>query len=1006
MDDKHNKKKPFEIDKDDSKLDWNEILRNKPNKNEKKDKTTDISIEEKEKKTSDSISKITTEKDEENKKEKTEELLKELNDDNDGYIQLKTTKDILDDADITKIYKEDKTDSNEDETKILDMNNSESSIEDDKEVKKNIKKINKKNKKDKKGKKKHKVLKRVILSLFILFVIAIVAGMACIYAILKTDKWAITEDELLADAGAVVYDLGGNELVRLTGDEINKKINLNEMGKLPDAFISIEDERFYEHKGIDVKRTAYAIFKYITSKLTGKSASFGGSSITQQLIKITMKDNERSGIEGIQRKIREWSRAYQVEKMIDKDQILQRYLNRIYLGSEEGLEIHGVESASTYYFSKSAKDLSIAEAAFIAGINHSPNNYNVFNSKDDITEKVKKRTITVLDKMNELGKISYDEYNEAKNQVNEGLKFEKGKLSNGNSDLNFHTSAAIDQIARELSDKKDISYDEAREQLISSGYSIYTTVNMDVQNKIKEVYEDPKYIINGARYKGREGDISGQSAMCVIEPSTGYVVAEYGGLGTNQNTLGLNRALTKRQGGSSFKPLGVVAPALENKVVTPSTLFYDVRTTFGRNYTVSNDGNIFHNIDTMRNVLKYSCNVPEVKLLSIMGIDKSVDFLGKIGIHVDGDKAGLSMALGTVEVSTVQMAAGYAMIANGGVYITPTFYTKVVDKNGNTIIEPNQEKTRVMTEQNAYVEISLLHGALEAGGTASTYSRTLGNMDVAGKTGTTTDALDRWFCGITPYYATACWYGNDENRARFNGSNPASRVWFNAMKKAHEGLEVKKFNKPEGISTVSICKETGRRATERCTDTYSEIFASDNIPAACEGHEKLKICKETGKVATEFCTDTEEKVFGRVIDTEKNATWTPKLEATEEIPTETCDIHTSAQQKFVPNVVGKTQKEATDLLKAAGYTVKVEKDEDIKKAKGTVLKQSATQAPEGAEIIITVNQVGNASGGNTTGENNTTNETTSNTTTGNTTTNETPEPTVTTEPTATPKNET
>ena len=279
-------------------------------------------------------------------------------------------------------------------------------------------------------------------------------------------------------------------------------------------------------------------------------------------------------------------------------------------------------------------------------------------------------------------------------------------------------------------------------------------------------------------------------------------------------------------------------------------------------------------------------------------------------------------------------------------------------------------------------------------------------MDVAGKTGTTTDALDRWFCGITPYYATACWYGNDENRARFNGSNPASRVWFNAMKKAHEGLEVKKFNKPEGISTVSICKETGRRATERCTDTYSEIFASDNIPAACEGHEKLKICKETGKVATEFCTDTEEKVFGRVIDTEKNATWTPKLEATEEIPTETCDIHTSAQQKFVPNVVGKTQKEATDLLKAAGYTVKVEKDEDIKKAKGIVLKQSATQAPEGAEIIITVNQVGNASGGNTTGENNTTNETTSNTTTGNTTTNETPEPTVTTEPTATPKNET
>ncbi len=995
MDDKDNKKKPFEIDKDDSKLDWDEILKNKPKEREKKkekNKKVDSEINEKE---------TIEDKKEENLKE---EILKDLKEDTDGYIQLKTTTDLLEDKDTTKIYKEEKKDSIDDETKILKVDD-ESSIEDDKEVKKNMKKINKKKKKEKKGKKKHKVLKRIILSLFILFVIAIVAGFACIYAILKTDKWAITEDELLADAGAVVYDKDGNELVRLTGDEINKKINLNEMGKLPGAFISIEDERFYQHKGIDVQRTAYAIFKYITSKLTGKSASFGGSSITQQLIKITMKDNERSGIEGIQRKIREWSRAYQVEKMIDKDQILQRYLNRIYLGTDEGLEIHGVESASVYYFSKSAKDLSIAESAFIAGINHSPSNYNVFNSKDDITEKVKKRTITVLDKMHELGKINYDEYNEAKNQVNEGLKFEKGKLSNGNKDLNFHTSAAIDQIARELSDKKDISYDEAREQLISSGYSIYTTVNMDMQNKIKEVYEDPQYILKGAKYKGRDGDLSGQSAMCVIEPSTGYVVAEYGGLGKDQNTLGLNRALTKRQGGSSFKPLGVVAPALENKAVTPSTVFYDIRTTFGKNYTVNNSGG-YHNVETMRSVLKYSCNVPEVKLLSILGIDKSVEFLKKIGISVDGDKAGLSMALGTVEVSTVQMAAGYAMLANGGVYITPTFYTKVVDKNGNIIIEPSQEKTRVMTEQNAYVETSLLHGALEAGGTAWQYGRTLGNMDVAGKTGSTSDYLDRWFCGMTPYYATACWYGNDDNRATYTMSNPASKIWFNAMKKVHEGLEVKKFNKPEGISTVSICKETGRRATEHCTDTYSEIFASDNIPAACEGHEKLKICKETGKVATEFCTDTEEKVFGRVIDTEKNATWTPRLEVSEEIPTENCDVHTSAPQKFVPNVVGKTQKEATELLKAAGYTVKVEKGEEINKPKGIVLKQSATQAPEGAEIVITVNQVGTTTpGGNTTG-NTTTNETTGNTVTGNTTTNETVESTGTPEPTTTPTNET
>lgn len=978
MDNNDNKKKPFEIDKDDSKLDWDEILRKKTAESEK-EKKKDSNID-------------TTNAESE-----------------DGYIQLKTTKDIIEDIDTTKIYKDieekqkDNTDEKKEDEKMSKEDGDEIAIEDDKEVKKNMKKINKKSKKEKKGKKKHKILKRIFITLFVLFVLAVVTGAAAIYAILKTDKWAITEDELLADSGAVVYDKDGNELVRLTGDEINKKIELSQMGKLPDAFISIEDERFYSHKGIDVQRTAYAIFRYITSKLTGKSASFGGSSITQQLIKITMKDNERSGIEGIQRKIREWSRAYQVEKMIDKDQILQRYLNRIYLGSEEGLEIHGVESASIYYFNKSAKDLSIAQSAFIAGINHSPSNYNVFNSKDDITEKVKKRTLTVLDKMNELGKINYDEYNEAKNEVNEGLKFEKGNLSNGNNDLNFHTSAAIDQIARELSDKKDISYDEAREQLISSGYSIHTTVNMTVQNQIKEVFEDSKYIINGVRFKNREGDISGQSAICIIEPSTGYVIGEYGGLGKDQNTLGLNRALTKRQGGSAFKPLVTVAPGLENKVITAATLFYDVRTTFGRNYNVSNDSNSFHNIENMRSVLTHSCNVPEVKLLSIMGIDKSREFLGKIGISAP-EEAGLSMALGTVDVSTVEMAAGYAMIANGGVYITPTFYTKVVDKNGNVIIEATQEKTRVMTEQNAYIETSLLQGPIKSG-TASTYANFLGNMDVAGKTGTTTDALDRWFCGFTPYYAAACWYGNDGNRAKFNGSNPASKVWFNAMKKVHSSLEVKKFNKPEGIITASICKETGRRATENCTDTYSEIFASDSIPAACEGHEKLKICKETGKVATEFCTDVEEKVFGRVIDTEKNANWSPKVEMEEEIPTENCDVHTSAPQKFVPDVVGKTQKVATELLKAAGYTVKIEKDEDVSKPKGVVLKQSATQAPEGAEITITINQVGNSEG-NTTGNNTIEGNTTSNETTGNTTTNSTTEPTVTPKPTTTPSNNT
>ena len=213
------------------------------------------------------------------------------------------------------------------------MNNKKRSHAKD-ESKKNkdlIKENEKKQKENKKGKdKKHRKLKLFFKIFFAILVLIVIVCAATIFAIFKTDKWAITEEQLLSVNGAKIYDKDGNEIVTLTGDEINKKVELNEMGKIPDAFISIEDERFYDHKGIDIKRTAHAVVDYI---LSGGKSKFGGSTITQQLVKITMQDTDRTGIAGIQRKIREWSRAYQLEKMLNKNQILQRYLNRIYLGS-------------------------------------------------------------------------------------------------------------------------------------------------------------------------------------------------------------------------------------------------------------------------------------------------------------------------------------------------------------------------------------------------------------------------------------------------------------------------------------------------------------------------------------------------------------------------------------------------------------------------------------------------------------------------------------------------
>ena len=840
---------------------------------------------------------------------------------------------------------------------------------------KDIKKLEKQKKKeDKKKNRKHPKLWLAFKIFIIIVLLLLIAGIAAFCGIFFSDKWSITKEQLLSDKGLQISDLNGNIITTLTGDEISKKVTLSEMSKLPDAFIAIEDKRFYEHGGVDIIRTANAIFSYGISVITGKEASFGGSTITQQLVKITMNDDARSGFAGIERKIREWSRAMQVEKMLDKDQILERYLNRIYLGQSGSLEVRGVESAANYYFSKKASELDNAECAFLAGINHSPNNYDPFNESVDNSEEIKSRTKTVLYLMKEQGKISEEEYNSAVEKVDAGLTFTKGSASNGNNTLSYHASAAINQVSNELSQEEDISYSEAREILINSGYTIYTTVDTGIQSAMEAEFKDSSHIVSS---KGQNI----QAAMCMIEPSTGYVVAEVGGLGENQDTLGLNRGVdSARQPGSSFKPLVTVAPGLENGVITASTLFDDSITTFGTNYEPKNDSNKYLGIATMRDIIKHSSNVPEVKLLSLLGIDKSVEFLSKIDINIPEESKNLALALGTPSVTPLQMAAGYAMLANGGIYITPTFYTKVIDQNGNTVIEAKQEKTRVMTEGNAYIETSILEGPIN-GGTAYQFKGVLGNMAVAGKTGTTDDKKDRWFCGYTPYYAAACWYGYDQAQAiNVWGSNPAARIWFPVMKEANSSKEVKDFTKPDNIVSAKICKDSGKKATSKCKNTYTEIFVEGTVPEECSGHTTLKICKETNKIATEFCTDTEEKVYTEEIDTEKAGNWkTKKPSGGTKPPEDICDVHTKAPDINVPNVVGKTKTEAQKTLESAGFKVKILEDEDTSKKKDIVLKQSTTKASKGSTISITVNVY---NGGGNSGTNNNKNTISNNETAG------------------------
>ena len=283
----------------------------------------------------------------------------------------------------------------------------------------------------------------------------------------------------------------------------------------------------------------------------------------------------------------------------------------------------------------------------------------------------------------------------------------------------------------------------------------------------------------------------------------------------------------------------------------------------------------------MRYFIAKSLNVPAVKIMRELTPSKSIEYLNKMGLsHINADEdADLSLALGgtTNGATPLEMAGAYASIANDGVYITPTFYTKVEDSSGNTVLTPKQEQTRVISEQNAYIVKSILQETVKSGGTA-TYCAISG-MDVAAKTGTTDDDYDRWLCGFTPYYAAACWFGYDQpETVYYSGNNPAGVIWDNVMTAIHEDLENATFTRPSGIVEQTVCRTTGCLATTGCNNKYTEIFTQDNLPEQCEGHGSQTICSESGLVATEYCSqycEVKQNYYGAILPKEQLGLWTP-----------------------------------------------------------------------------------------------------------------------------------
>ena len=760
-------------------------------------------------------------------------------------------------------------------------------------VKKGTKKNVKNKKKNKKKKLAWSIIKKILLAILILGILAglIVAGILAgiFFGFFGSDFKMTKEDLTIKFVNSEVYDADGNLLCSLNGNEKRKLVSLEQMPEfLPKAYVAIEDERFYEHSGVDIKRTGAATVTYI---LHGGKSSFGGSSITQQLVKNITDDDEDSAL----RKVKEMARAIQVEKEISKDDILELYLNIIFVG---GNNINGVELGAEYYFNKNVSQLTVAEAAFMAGINHTPNSYNPYigteEEKATHIENGKKRTKVVLNKMLELGYISQEEFDTANTEVDNGLPFSQGALTS-NVILTAHTEAAINEVVEQMMSEKGMTRDMAESKIYGGGYKIYTTQVTSIQNTMQDEMAKDKYIMPG---KEKNADKSlkneqSQAAMVVIEPSTGKVVGCVGKLGTKTTNGDLNRAVqTKRQIGSAMKPIAVIGPAVQEGVISPASVYDDKQTSefsvdgkpWPKNYYGS-----FYGKQTVREAIKISGNVIPVRILNQIGVSKSIEYLNKMNMSVQSP--GLSLALGSAEFTPLQMAAAYATIANDGTYIQPTFYNKVVDSEGNVVIEPHQTKTEVFGKSESYIIKSILTEPVVGVATAATHGRggtatycKIPGMDVCAKTGTTDDDFDRWLCGFTSYYAAACWYGYDQNEevkyTKATPTNPAGGIWSAVMKSIHTGLEGKTFVKPDDVVQATVCHDSGLLPSAGCTNLVTDWFIQSKVPTERCGTENLDkeyaICEESGMLAVEGACP-------RIVN--------KRASEMENVPTQTCTIH-------------------------------------------------------------------------------------------------------------------
>ncbi len=736
-----------------------------------------------------------------------------------------------------------------------------------------------------------------------------------------------------------VFDSDGAEVQTLSATGSNRiPVTIDKIPKdLQNAFIAVEDARFYEHNGIDAK----GILRAAVATVTKGRLSQGASTITQQLIKNNVFNayNE-STIEKIKRKLQEQYLAVKLETMMDKSEILENYLNTINLGNG----YYGVQAAANGYFGKDVSELTLSECAVIASITQSPANLNPIK----YPENNKKRQTKVLNDMLKQELISKEQFDEAlEDDVYARLQGLDVKVAD--STYSYFVDTLIDVIIKDLMEQRGYDETQATNMVYKSGLQIYSTQDSNMQSiadriindtsnypastevsvsyslTIKETNNNVSYYSHYAmldwyqkeqnnpdfsltfsskdsalsyieKFKNAKlaggGTVSSEKITYTIQPQVSFSVMDQyngqvkvlvGGRGDKSGNRTLNRAVdSKRQPGSSIKPIGVYGPALDTGAITLAAAIDDAPYYYSgengklvSNYTKGQ----YLGLVTPRVALIHSLNVPAVKTLTKITPLVGFNYLEKFGIstlispknaingHHDVVQA---LALGglTVGVRNIEMAAAYATYANGGVYTEPIYYTKVLDHDGNIILDNSTPETHtVVKPTTAWLMTSALQSVASTGNAGKAQ---VANQPMAGKTGTTQNETDRWFCGYTPYYTAAMWVGYDDNSSGLSPNISQTTIWGKIMTEIHKDMPTKSFpEQSSGIVELQVCSQSGKLPVEGLCDSdprgsqiITEYFSIDNQPTEyCDTHVKVNICNVSGQVASSKCTDVTAKIF-------------------------------------------------------------------------------------------------------------------------------------------------